>query len=56
MSRPEQFPYHINAKVSETAMKAIEQYILDTGLSKSDAIRDLLLHGINYYYFIKDQE
>lgn len=53
--RQEQYPYHINVKVPEHTMKAIEQYISDTGLSKSDAIRDLILHGVNFVYFIRDQ-
>jgi len=54
--RQEQYPYHINVKLPEVTMKVIEQFMSDTGLTKSDAIRDLLLHGVNYYYYVRDQE
>lgn len=42
----------LNTRIDNILDNAIKQYMKDTDCTKSEAIRELLLHGINHYYFI----
>ena len=45
----------IQVRMSEALYRAIKQYMKDTDSTRSEAIRDLLSHGINYHYFVNDE-
>lgn len=47
---------HITIRMPDLYINIINQYMIDTGLTRSAAVKELLLHGVNYYYNILQEE
>lgn len=50
------FPHKVSVNLGDIHMGIIQDYMERFERDQSTAIRELLLHGINYVYYIGDRE
>jgi len=53
-NRKSKYTIHKSTRIDEMMNRIIKQYAEENEVTQSEAMRELLLHGVNYYYFVKD--